>query len=480
MNTKRITLAAAVSLVLMFTALAPAAEPEYRAICDYAGEQSFPAVSGNYVVWQDYRSGKYGIYRNDPTDDSNTIGILIKSHTTYNLINPAISGNIVVWQDNRYSTRPDVYYCILPSSSAIALINTSDQQECPVISDTNMVVWQEFISTTDKNIYYCLFPSGTRTPVCDLTGSVQENPAVSGNMAVWQDTRNTTTGVDIYRYNLSTYQEFEVCRNSGDQKNPAISGNWIVWQDNRNGDFDIYGKNTSTGEEREICRYAVRDQVNPAVSGDLVVWEDYRHGTTGTNNADIYGYRFSTNEIFAVCTNSSHQKNPAIDGNFVVWQDYRLDGSGDIYGAHIPNPAPKPVITVLDPNGGESLPAGSKHWIRWNTKGSIGYVRIEDSNDNGLTFSIVDANVANNSDSNSEYLWTLPTDANSDQCRIKISDKSDPDVNDISDNVFTIFICDPALKADISGDCKVDFVDFALLSGQWLDCGNLRDPAWCP
>jgi beta propeller repeat protein len=301
-------------------------------------------------------------------------------------------------------------------------------------------------------------------------------------MVVWQDNRNSgSSGVDIYRYNLDTKQEFAVCTHSGDQLNPAISGKYVVWQDNRNGssNIDIYGKDIDTDTEFVICN-ASGNQINPAISGDIVVWEDYRSGSSVPH---IYGYRISTQTEFAICTQTSYQKSPAIDGNFVVWQDFRSDSSGDIYGAYIPPPAEPSTITVLGPNGSEQFLAGSQCAITWQSSGSkIDFVKLEYSTDNGQTFSTIDANVANKDSyvSTLSYTWKPLPVVDSNKCIVRISDKAaTPAASDISDNVFTIFQCDAALTADLNGDCKVDFRDFALFNSQWLDCGNPHDPDWC-
>jgi hypothetical protein len=31
------------------------------------------------------------------------------------------------------------------------------------------------------------------------------------------------------------------------------------------------------------------------------------------------------------------------------------------------------------------------------------------------------------------------------------------------------------MAADLNGDCYVDFLDFAILAGDWLNCGNPFD-----
>jgi beta propeller repeat protein len=204
-----------------------------------------------------------------------------------------------------------------------------------------------------------------------------------------------------------------------------------------------------------------------------VVWEDRRSGA-----GDIYGYRISSQTVFPVCTNNHDQKNPAIDGNFVVWEDYRNGASNaDIYGAFIPEPVAPSTITILAPNGGEMLLAGSEYTISWESSGLDGdTVKIEYSTDNGVNYILLDTDLPDSS----SYLWQPLPVVDSNLCLIRISDTNGVIASDVSDGSFTIFQCDPLLTADLSGDCKVDFADFALFSDQWLVCGNLHDPNWCP
>jgi beta propeller repeat protein len=469
MNTKRITLAAAVSLVLMFTALAHAAEPNSFPICAAAGTaQAYPAVSGNYVVWQD---GGSDIYRNNGENLNDANSFLVCNANRIQT-NPAISGTTIVWQDYRPSaTIADIYRYSLPSGPEDPVCTLTSKQQSPAISG-NIIVWQDYRSS-NWDIYGYRILNSTEFEIC-TDPNVQSNPAISGNIVVWQDSRNGY--MDIYRKNIDTEQEFPVIVDNNWKQNPAISGNIIVWQDDRNGDNDIYGKNFSTGEEIEICKYAGKEQFYPAISGDIVVWEDYR---SASGTADIYGYRISTQTEFPICTRAGNQKNPAISGNFVVWEEYQYDTNGDIYGAYIPAPVAQSIITVTDPNGGEMILAGSNHTITWSTSGTpITRVKIEYSKDGNDCF-IAEVNTPNTGQHWHE--WQVPSTVDSNQCKIKITDSAvPPAASDASNNVFTIFMCNPALKADLSGDCKVDFMDFALFSGQWLDCGNPRDPAWCP
>jgi TolB protein len=430
-------------------------------ICTWELEQSCPAVSGSNVVWMDRRWGGYDIYRNIPADVNDVNGIPVCTEGGYQK-NPAISGNLIVWQDERYSaTKPDIFGYNITTASGFSICEIALSQTVPVISG-DTIVWQDF--RNNNNDIYC---NGSPPEICTDAAS-QSNPAISGHIVVWQDARNG--GMDIYSKNIDTGQEGIVCVNGYWKQNPAISGNVVVWQDNRNGDNDIYGKNLSNGQEIVICQHT-GEQINPAISGDIVVWEDCRSG-----NPHIYGYRISTQTEIPICTLISYQKNPAIDSNFVVWEDYR-NGNADIFGGYIPTPVSPSRITVLDPNGGEMFLAGSKCTINWQCSGTpLSGVKIEYSTNGGQSFSVIDANAANTG----TYVWQPLPIVDSNQCLIKISDKTiPPAASDVSDHVFTIFECSTSLTADLNGDCKVDFLDFALFHNQWLTCGNPYDSDWC-
>ncbi len=91
-----------------------------------------------------------------------------------------------------------------------------------------------------------------------------------------------------------------------------------------------------------------------------------------------------------------------------------------------------PTLTVLAPNGGESLTSGSPYTIRWNAT-SIVAVKIEFSNNGGGSW----VTVADSTPSTGLYVWTVPVE-NSNNCKIRISNRSTGVPSDVSDNVFSI------------------------------------------
>jgi hypothetical protein len=94
--------------------------------------------------------------------------------------------------------------------------------------------------------------------------------------------------------------------------------------------------------------------------------------------------------------------------------------------------APEPEITVISPNGGESLRSGSNTSIKW-TSTNISDVKLEYTTNNGASWKTI----TNSTPSDGIFEWDVDS-INSNLCRIKISDVQDSQPSDISDNNFAI------------------------------------------
>ena len=89
-------------------------------------------------------------------------------------------------------------------------------------------------------------------------------------------------------------------------------------------------------------------------------------------------------------------------------------------------------ISILAPNGGEILTAGSTYFIEWNSQNVVD-VKIEYSTNNGSSWiSVIDS-----IPSTGIYDWTV-SNTFTTEGRVKISDLTDPNIFDISDQSFTI------------------------------------------
>jgi len=118
---------------------------------------------------------------------------------------------------------------------------------------------------------------------------------------------------------------------------------------------------------------------------------------------------------------------------WVVIKDTRSPNFGEVEYIYLRVSWEAPCsITVTNPNGGETWEAGSTHTIRWNSSGTNGEVWLRYSTNGGSSWN----HIAYTNDDGS-YSWTIPDDVDSDQCKVRVSDKNDHTCYDDS-GVFTI------------------------------------------
>jgi mannan endo-1,4-beta-mannosidase len=248
-----------------------------------------PAISGERIIWYDWRNNNPDIYMYNLSTAEET------SITT----NPAIqycidiSGNRIVWHDDRTgcSYNADVYMYDIPTKNETRLFNCNSIVEHSIGISGNHIVWAAWTGSTD-NIYMYDIPTGQTTRIASSSYK-QSYPAISGNRIVWTDWRNGSTNADIYMYDISTGNVTQITTDPANQNYPAISGNRIVWTDWRNGstNADIFMYDIPTGNVTQITN-DFADQSFPAISGNRIVWHDTRRNgtTTGIYQADIYMY----------------------------------------------------------------------------------------------------------------------------------------------------------------------------------------------
>jgi formylglycine-generating enzyme required for sulfatase activity len=128
------------------------------------------------------------------------------------------------------------------------------------------------------------------------------------------------------------------------------------------------------------------------------------------------------------------------------------------------------VVTLLSPNGGQILEAGTTTPITWSNEGTISNVKLEYSDDNGIDWTAIIASTPNDG----TYSWTVPQ-LTSNQCLIRVSDAGDPAINDTSDTVFSAYVCQLNSIADLDTDCRVGIFELDLMTDNWLMSGSLAD-----
>lgn len=164
--------------------------------------------------------------------------------------------------------------------------------------------------------------------------------------------------------------------------------------------------------------------------------------------------------------------SPGIGGHFVTAYVY------DIWGYYFTsNYASFSVVQpfhVISPNGGEQFIAGSTTTIQWYDYESGYLYDLTYSTDNGQTWLPVASSVSGHS-----CPWTVPSGINSNQCLVKVTKLTVPNIPDTSDNTFIIFECQNPILGDLNGDCYVNYPDFNIISKNWLrsDCAETNQ--WC-
>ncbi len=109
--------------------------------------------------------------------------------------------------------------------------------------------------------------------------------------------------------------------------------------------------------------------------------------------------------------------------------------------------SPSNDITVVTPNGGQTLASQSSYNITWtNTAAVSGNYTIQFSSNNGASWNTVATNITGNS-----YTWTVPNTSSS-QCLIRVYDYNNSCRIDQSDATFTVTPSGPVLLTPNGGE----------------------------
>ncbi len=255
-------------------------------------------------------------------------------------------------------------------------------------SSDNGISWSTVTSSTSNDGTYDWTLPNVESTTCLLR--IKE--ASDGNPS---DTSNAV-------FSISSPATMTVTSPNGAEELSVGSGHYITW--------------TSTGPVGNVKIELSTDNGSN--------WSVLR--ASKTNNGSYYW-----NVPDSVSTQCLVRISEASDGNPV-------DTSDAVFS--IVDPEPAATLTVLSPNGGEELEAGSTHTITWQNTGTVGNVKIKYSTDNGANWTTERASTANDG----SYSWTV-ADTESTDCLVQISESSDGSPSDVSDAVFSIAAPDPAV-----------------------------------
>ncbi|GAB4371339.1 MAG: hypothetical protein Kow0042_14030 [Calditrichia bacterium] len=142
--------------------------------------------------------------------------------------------------------------------------------------------------------------------------------------------------------------------------------------------------------------------------------------TRADNNTDNVEQVFISNPSPGMYTIKVQHKNTLQNGS----QDFALIMSGASFTQE---------LTLLSPNGSEEWIVGTAQEITWSSINIPGPVQLEYSLDGGNSWNIIALNLENDG----QYTWMVPNRI-STQCRVRVSYSTNPNINDESDQDFSI------------------------------------------
>ena len=294
--------------------------------------QEIPVVYENYIAYQSESTGPnaWNIWLYSILTETRRV---ITNSTGWQT-NPDIYGNYIVYEDTRSGSYSDIY-----------LYNLSNEEETAIVTDTYSQLWPRIYKNrvvylsnqntgnTSYDVYWYNINTGVKTAVTTThTASYDfygHSDDIYEDAVVWQDTRNGN--LDIYWKNVSDspfVPPKRLTTDSYNQSTPSIYMPYVLWKDNRNDNDDIYGCEFITPVTCTEFNLTTdtANQINPELHQDIAVWTDYRHPTT-----ELYYYNLSLPHINA--TNGkrlTHNKDwdsvPVIYNDIVAYAKYNLTG----------------------------------------------------------------------------------------------------------------------------------------------------------
>jgi hypothetical protein len=294
--------------------------------------------------------------------------------------------------------------------------------------------WFELVVITDhldmRNWRLDIYDNGALDKTLDLT-----------NHTIWSDLRSGTI--------------ITVCEDlpSDISYNPA-GGDWWI---------NVQANNDADGLYIEASNFAVSNnnwQLRIRNAAGTVMFGPAGEGISpagGISDTEIFRLQADPNaSITAGSSDYGDGKNFSTFGSVNQWGQQGLNQLRTVVPAAT-------TLTLLSPNGSQSIIAGQVYTVEWTSTGTVDNVLVEYSTNNGNVWqTVIPPNIGNTG----SYDWLVPL-INSTQCLVRVANAGNLAIYDTSDYLFSIYQC--AVEGDLTGDCFVSFDDFAILAADWLD-----------
>ncbi len=342
--------------LLIPSAMAVETAPGEDLYCRFDKAQERPDIDGDIIVWEDGRNGNKDIYlgevskfRADPglsTLNPSYVGEQITDHSA-SQEKPSISGDYIVWQDDR-SGDWDIYLYRRSTKKSVPLTGGSGDNWMPIVHG-NYAAWYHDDNGKTEIVLYDITKDVKTTIDCDAKTTIpwadttEFRPALSDGYVAWVESGEES----VKFYEIGTGTIGYVSQNNAIQSWPSLHGSMIAWEDYRNGGANIYMtdlRDPSRGVQRITSDPS--GQVSPAISESIIAWEDTRDGPRS-----IYMYDISRRKemsVFVPATNDDEQLYPVVSANTIAWQRGRGDDSNLYVFVYDPSGVTAPILKSIE------------------------------------------------------------------------------------------------------------------------------------
>jgi hypothetical protein len=191
-----------------------------------------------------------------------------------------------------------------------AVVTGTGFQLYPRISGNILAYTSDYPDYEASDVYYYDFVSGTNKLIAGGQG-FQQLPSVSNGRVAYSDNNNGTVNI----YTVATGVTGLIAAGYY----ASLSGNLVAWQ-SLNGYGVLYGKNLTTGEQRQMSNSSSYADQTPSVASGIIAWQ-----RCDSYSCSIRAYDWILDKAIQVTTDmqSSNQWGVATDGKKVVYRVFR-------------------------------------------------------------------------------------------------------------------------------------------------------------
>lgn len=360
MRKRRHALAAVLSLALVAGIPAPAhaktlPTSEVRKLPTATHYKEQIASSNKLVVWGDFRRGEQDrdLYGYDLTAKREVFIAGGAGQQRW----PSVDGDRVVWWDAdwRRSTGSDIHMLDYATKRKTVVCDDPGDQSTPEV-DGDIVVWTDtvYLPATmqwESDVKGVHLSTGAQFVVASGPKS-QAQPDVAGDWVVYADYA-ADKGGDIKAFNLVSKERITIASGSREQTMPRIGEDLnVVWQeDGGSSKTDIRGFSLKSRDHFNVST-ASGNQHNASVSSGLVVYEDDRN----PDGYVVIGYDLLSGARFGIAAKGGviHYVSSLSDGVLTWIKSTDQESKSTVYQAR-----PTELAVLSSPDTTYDTPAGS-------------------------------------------------------------------------------------------------------------------------